>query len=128
MHADGPRKFRVWLLVIVACVVIAFLIGAGLVYALLSAQLLQLPGQSAPPPLAGLLPTATPLGTIALSPLQAAPGDRITVVGQGWQPGDTVFVRLGESAADTDPAPFAAAIASDSGDLAATFVFPFEEP
>lgn len=100
-------------------VTIAFLICAGLlgvsmiVYALAG-------GPSAPPP------TPTQLPSVWLTPEVATPGAVIVATGSGWQPGDTVFVRI--SSPGGEQRPLAYAQVTEDGRFTAPFIFPVEAP
>ena len=73
----------------------------------------------------GPVRTPTPAPYIQLSPQEGQPGTLITVTGGGWQPGDTVFVRAGEHAADEDAEPVLAfATVAADGRFTVPFTFP----
>ncbi len=101
---------------------------AGLMLVALSCRLLPvdlIAGNRTPTPVATGVVAGSPV--IAVSPLEGRPGTRITVDGEGWRPGDTVFIRLedpatGEGAA----ADQASAIVTDAGAFTVKFTFPLD--
>ncbi len=98
---------------------IAFLVCAGIlgvcliVYALAG-------GNSAPQP------TPTAILSVRLSPEVAVPGELVVVTGSGWQPGDTVFVRMSSLSGEQRQLPLAYAKVAGDGSFTAPFLFPVE--
>lgn len=79
-------------------------------------------GRPAPP----ATPTLGPGPSILVSPVEGEMGTPVTVTGQDWQPGDTVFVRLENSSTSGQEtqAPIAFAIVAEDGHFTAGFTFP----
>ena len=103
----------------IAAVVTIWIVAAGIMY------------------LGGLLiwritaqvPSVTPDSTtISLSPPTGYAGTLITVSGQGWGPGEVVFIRLASPSGEgPDSFSYAGAVADDSGRFSTSFTFPHEE-
>jgi hypothetical protein len=79
----------------------------------------------------GFLPTRAGSGQnqgqITIDPQQGTIGTLITVTGQGWWPGEPVFIFLRTGAEDNSPAyAYAAAVADDVGQFRTGFTFPNE--
>ena len=82
-------------------------------------------GNRTPTPAATFVVGASPV--IAVSPIEGRPGTRITVDGQGWRPGDTVFMRLQDPATgQAAAADQASAIVTDAGTFTVKFIFPLD--
>ena len=74
-------------------------------------------------------PTSAPMPSVQLSPVEGEPGTLITVTGDGWRPGDIVFVRLDGSSSDQEmQTPLASAMVMDEGGFTASFIFPSDAP
>jgi len=72
-------------------------------------------------------PTPAPSPSAQLSSEEAGPGDIIVVTGTGWQPGDSVLVRLvGVLDGQEIEAGLAFVTVAENGDLTAPFIFPSE--
>lgn len=106
----------------IAAVVSIWIIAAGIMY------------------LGGLLiwritaqvPSTTPgsdtAATISLSPSAGYAGTLITVRGQGWGPGEVVFIQLAPSSDEVqDNFSYAGAVTDESGRFTTSFIFPHEE-
>ncbi len=94
-------------------------LGVGIVMLLLGVGVLAGPGAPAtltPPPTVG--------AAIWLSPTEGGPGTVVAVAGAGWQPGDTVMLRLSDLSAGGDPSPLTTATVGTDGRFVASFVFP----
>jgi hypothetical protein len=76
--------------------------------------------------MAGGKPAVPPLvPTAQLSPEEGGPGDRFQVTGTGWQPGDSVLVRLvGVVDGQEIQAPLAYVVVAEDGTFSAPFIFP----
>jgi uncharacterized protein YraI len=111
--------------------------GRILLFVLLMGTLVALAGCSFPfdtivragndTPTPGLSP-ATPVAsgpTILLTPTTGGPGTRIIVSGQGWKPGDTVYLDLEDPAtAVTQQTAYAGAVVANDGSFALLMTFP----
>ncbi|MGB2775155.1 MAG: PA14 domain-containing protein, partial [Anaerolineae bacterium] len=76
-------------------------------------------------------PTATAVPLILVEPDAGAPGAVITLRGERWRPGDTIFIRLQNPLADQGGIPdraMAVATVQDDGRFLAGFTFPDEVP
>lgn len=88
-------------------------------------------GFDTPTPAVALFVTPTgalaPVPSIQLTPVDGGPGTSIAVAGQGWQPGDTLFISL-ENPLDSQRAQTAIASVSvtDQGAFIASFTYPNE--
>jgi hypothetical protein len=74
-------------------------------------------------------PSGTPgsAPTLQITPAEGLPGTRITAIGRGWWPGDTVFVRLQDPTTGQVPSvDLASAIVTDAADFAVKFTFPVD--
>lgn len=109
--ADGSSKYRAALIV--------FLIGCAIIMALCSAGVFILTRRSRPLPT--IMPTLA-VPSIHTAPQTAAPGQPVSVTGEGWTPGDTVFVGL-ENPDGTRAALASAAVTGD-GRFVAVFTLP----
>jgi hypothetical protein len=94
-------------------------------FRLIPTELIATTDNRTPTPIAGGSAGSSPI--IAVSPTEGRPGTRITVDGEGWRPGDTVFIRLedpvtGQGAA----ADQASAIVTDDGGFTVKFSFPLD--
>ncbi|MFZ1466620.1 MAG: hypothetical protein WAV60_21470, partial [Anaerolineae bacterium] len=72
-------------------------------------------------------PTATAVPLILVEPDAGAPGAVITLRGERWRPGDTIFIRLQNPLADQGGIPdraMAVATVQDDGRFLAGFTFP----
>ncbi|HET90809.1 MAG TPA: hypothetical protein ENN99_08755, partial [Chloroflexi bacterium] len=80
--------------------------------------------------LAGSTPPLPAVGpTVQLAPIEGGPGTLVVVTGTGWQPGDTVFLRLEHPTADPPQQhPLAYATVSEDGSFSAPFLFPSDLP
>ncbi len=73
-------------------------------------------------------PTRIPVGMIRVQPSRGNAGTVITVEGQGWRAGETVFIRLEDATGEVhSEAAYAGAVVDDDGRFTATFTFPAEE-
>ncbi len=112
---------KTWIIVLL----IAVLAGIGLVAASCSRfpQLLPVQADKGTPTAA--LPATGSTAVIEIAPTQGGPGSRITVAGRGWQPGDTVFIRLeNPDTGETPGLDQASAIVTDAGEFSAKFTYP----
>jgi hypothetical protein len=76
-------------------------------------------------PTPAITPIPTPGPQLQVSPPVGGPGTPVTVVGQGWRPADTVFIRLEDPVTgDGSQTAYAAAIVSAAGEINVTFTFP----
>ena len=107
-------------------------VWAGLLLALLSltgcSNLRDIWGRRATPT---VQPTATAVPLILVEPDAGAPGAVITLRGERWRPGDTIFIRLQNPLADQGGIPdraMAVATVQDDGRFLAGFTFPDEAP
>jgi hypothetical protein len=92
---------------------------------LLPRDLLVRAGPATPMPIGSGTPGSAP--TIQITPTEGLPGTRITVMGRGWRPGDTVFVRLQDPTTGQVPSvDLASAIVTDAADFAVKFTFPVD--
>lgn len=89
--------------------------------------------RTGPPPTGGVDPQATRTGSspgsdqIAINPQQGYINTLVTVTGQGWWPGEPVFVFLRSRAeGDGQGYAYAAAVADDRGNFRTAFTFPNE--
>ena len=85
----SPGWFSRWAL-LVAMFLLVVLAGVLAVWAVLDVRARARGPLSAPE----ITPTLVPNPSIQLSPQEGGPGDLVTVTGQDWRKGDTVFVRL----------------------------------
>ena len=70
----------------------------------------------------------TPEPSILLTPNQGGPGTRIIVTGQGWKPGDTVYVDLEDPARTAgQQTAYAGAIVATDGSFALLMIFPSDQ-
>jgi hypothetical protein len=110
----GESISKSWL-VIVASLVILFLVGAGAL-----ALIATWADEQEPTPA---------VADIRLNPTSGQPGSTVTVVGSGWQPGETVLVYLVEVESNaTDGAIYASVLANRDGQIAAEFTYPEAAP
>ena len=73
-------------------------------------------------------PTPAEGPTILLTPATGGLGTRIIVSGQGWRPGDTVYLDLEDPASVTGPqTAYAGAVVTDDGSFALLMTFPDDE-
>ncbi len=70
-----------------------------------------------------LVPTAAIVPSIRITPEASRPGAFITVLGEGWQPGDTVFIGLHSGTQET-PSPIASTVVAADGRFVVAFVLP----
>jgi len=83
---------------------------------------------SPPPGSPAVLPSAVPgQATIAVDPQQGTINTLVTAIGQGWSPGEPVFVFLrSPEEGEGKRYSYAAAVADDSGSFRTAFTFPNE--
>jgi uncharacterized protein YraI len=66
--------------------------------------------------------------TMLLSPTSGAPGTTVTLASAGWQPGETILVRLGNpQTGQLDGAAVLILETNERGEVSGTFVYPVEE-
>lgn len=126
----APRQVPTWVLAVIFIILVGAMM-CTLLIVLLSGSL----GGNAP----GIIdvsqtpsPTATTPSTplrLQLSASEGGAGTPITVLGSGWQAGDTVFISLADPASGDEPAFDASAVVvaatvADTGDFTAMFMFP----
>jgi len=112
---------RGWLVVLAAAVLVLAVSACRL----LPRDLLVRAGPATPLPAGTGTPGFAP--TIQIAPTEGLPGTRITVIGRGWRPGDTVFVRLQDPTTGQVPSvDLASAIVTDAADFAVKFTFPVD--
>lgn len=116
----------------VACRSRRWALWASLLLALLSltgcSNLRDIWGRRATPT---VQPTATAVPLILVEPDAGAPGAVITLRGERWRPGDTIFIRLQNPLADQGGIPdraMAVATVQDDGRFLVGFTFPDEVP
>lgn len=135
-ESGGGTRYFVVLLVLLAAIVVC-VTGFFVARLLLSdRQPVALPGLATS---TTLLPTAVPGSSpgapasgsnpaqISIEPQQGYVGSLITVIGQGWWPGEPVFLFM-RSPAEAEGAgyAYAAAVADDNGAIRTAFTFPDE--
>jgi hypothetical protein len=112
---------RVWIFV---------LAGAALILAVAACRLLPsnvLVNAGPVSPVPGASGTLSSAPTLQITPAEGLPGTRITAIGRGWRPGDTVFVRLQDPTTGQVPSvDLASAIVTDAADFAVKFTFPVD--
>ena len=73
-------------------------------------------------------PSVVPEPSILLTPNQGGPGTRIIVTGQGWKPGDTIYVDLEDPARSAgQQTAYAGAVVATDGSFALLMTFPSDE-
>jgi PKD repeat protein len=78
-------------------------------------------------PSSPVIPVSRP--SIQILPEEGIPGISIAVLGEGWQPGDTVMVSLDDPTDTQGPvASYATALVTDEGAFAVTFRYPRQTP
>lgn len=120
----GHPSILLWLLVLAG---LAFLAIAA-AFLLLTELNINAVYETPTPALASFVtPTAAPGQTpaIQLTPLEGGFGTSVTITGQGWQPGDTLFISL-ENPLDSQKPQTAVASskANEQGSFASSFIFP----
>lgn len=116
----GARSDRV----LTVALLISVMISVGLIAAACSFPRL-IPVQADRGTPVSALPTTAAAAAIEIAPTQGGPGSRITVTGRGWQPGDTVFVRLEDPETGATPGlDQASAIVSEAGEFSVKFTYP----
>jgi hypothetical protein len=107
---------------------IAVFAGAALILAIATWRLLPwdlLVRASPDTPVPGLSGTPGTAPTLQITPAEGLAGTRITAVGRGWRPGDTVFVRLQDPTTGLAlSGDLASAIVTDAADFAVKFILP----
>ena len=120
----SPGSMSRWAL-LVAMFVLVVLVGVLAVWAVFDVRA----RARGPLPAPEITPTLVPNPSIQLSPQEGGAGDLVTVTGQDWQEGDTVFVRLdGLSLGLQTPEPLAFAVVMPEGRFTTSFVFPSDGP
>lgn len=120
----GHPSILLWLLILAG---LAF-IAVATAFLLLTELNISAVYQTPTPALASFVtPTAAPGLTpaVQLTPLEGSSGTSITLEGQGWQPGDTLFISL-ENPSDSQKPQTAVATAqvNEQGQFVSSFIFP----
>jgi len=114
------RRLQQKPLLITFTLIVTAIVGASLLgFAVLAGDI--------PAPVA--TPTSAPMPSVQVSPAEGGPGTLITVTGEGWRPGDIVFLRLDDSSSGQEmQTPLASAMVTDEGNFTASFIFPSDAP